>query len=345
MDLNVILNEITSGLTGEYDVDIHYLKEQMEKYKNHELSKEILRACGRITYDLLPEDKKKELKRVIDEDSKVTKTAIKKIRFNMFEGNIEKAFKLSEALVNKVDGVPIFDNDSASEYYSFDTTFEEILYEYYNRPQRTIRSAAIPYSEIYYIHGNLLFELKRIPEAQVYLEKSLRWNPASCPVAFEYIETFKAERKLDKFFELTKAQFKYAYKPEYMARCYRNLGFYFIEEEEYSVAVGCFLMSLIYEPDNKLAPSELYYIQSTAPEKYHEPTSEQLNQYAQEYGFPIGAPEAIIGLAHEYSKKALDDNKIDWAIYFLEIFCGLTEDETASQLLEQLKQQGASSEE
>ncbi len=45
-----IMRGITSGLTGNSKVDLAYLQEQMEKYKDHEMSKEILRACGRIMY-------------------------------------------------------------------------------------------------------------------------------------------------------------------------------------------------------------------------------------------------------------------------------------------------------
>lgn len=53
-------------------------------------------------YELIPDDQKKELERVIDNDAKGTEAAIKEIRFNVFEGNIETNFKLSEALVSKM---------------------------------------------------------------------------------------------------------------------------------------------------------------------------------------------------------------------------------------------------
>lgn len=65
MTYNEIMQEITSGLTGDYKKDCAYLKNQMEKYNNHNLSKEILRACGRLMFDILPDDKKEELSRVI----------------------------------------------------------------------------------------------------------------------------------------------------------------------------------------------------------------------------------------------------------------------------------------
>lgn len=37
-----IMNEITGGLTGNYDADLQYLEEQGQKYKDHEQAKEIL---------------------------------------------------------------------------------------------------------------------------------------------------------------------------------------------------------------------------------------------------------------------------------------------------------------
>ncbi len=58
MDFEKIMREITSGLTGDSGKDIKYLMDQMEKYKEHEMGKEIIRACGRLLYQCVPEDKK-----------------------------------------------------------------------------------------------------------------------------------------------------------------------------------------------------------------------------------------------------------------------------------------------
>lgn len=79
MNLDTILKEITAGLTGNSKDDLAYLKGQMENYKDHELSQEILRACGRLMYELIPEDKKKELENLIGNDAKGTEATIKEI--------------------------------------------------------------------------------------------------------------------------------------------------------------------------------------------------------------------------------------------------------------------------
>ena len=337
MELDIILQKIASGLSGDSEKDIKYLKEQSERYKKHKYAKEILRACGRLMYDCVPYDDKEKLSQAIQNDTKDMEATMKEIRFNVFEGDIEKAFKLSEALVAKIEQAPMFENDKVSEYFVFDNVFEEILYVYHNQPKKDVRQATIPYGEIFYMHGNLLFELKRISEAREYLKKALRWNPISCTIAFEYIETFKAENQLEKFYELTRKQFKYAYKSEDVARCYRNLGYYYIEKCEYSVAATCYVISMLYDEENQFAQSELYYIEHTAPEGYEKPTVELLEKYEEEYDLPRGADSDVIGLVNAYSHKALEDGQLELAAYFLEIFCDLTEDEDAIKLLEEIR--------
>lgn len=339
MTFEQILNEITSGLSGDNKRDIEYLQEQCEKYKDSEFSKEIIRACSRLMYELIPDDGKEELERILKNNAKSIEAMIKEIRFNVFEQNIDNALKLSKALVDKVEGAMMFENDTVSEYYTFDNLFEEILYCYHTKPQRAVRRATIPYSEIFFIYGNLLFEKKEYSLAREYLKKALRWNPASCTIAFEYIETFKAEKNFVDFYELTKNQFKYAYTPKDVARCYRNLGFYFVEIKEYTVASLCYTLSMMYDSDNKSAQSELYYIEHTAPEGYEKPTPELLEKYLEEYDLPSGADKDVIGLAYAYGQKAIQDGETEWAVYFLEIVCSLIEDDNLNKLLVQLKNQ------
>lgn len=49
-----IMQAITSGLTNDPKHDLPYLKEQLETYKDHPLGQEILRACGRLIWSMMP---------------------------------------------------------------------------------------------------------------------------------------------------------------------------------------------------------------------------------------------------------------------------------------------------
>lgn len=338
MSFDEIMREITSGMSGDNEKDIKFLEEQCEKYKNHKYSIEIIRACSRMMFELISEDEKSEFERLVKNDFKSIDAVIKEIRFNIFENNFEKAFELSTALVKKTESNMRFENDTVSEYFTFDNAFEEILYKYHNKPQKTIRHASVQYGEIFYIHGNLLFELKRIAEAREYLAKALRWNPASCTIAFEYIETFKLERKMADFYKLTVQQLKYAYLPKDVARCFRNLGYYYIEINEYSIAAACYYISLFYDGENTLAHSEMSYIEHIAPNGYKKPNVELIKQYNKQYDLPVGADEDVVGLSYAYGQGAIKEGYIDIAIFFLDIYCNLTHDERTIEQLEKLKE-------
>ena len=204
-----IMKEITAGLTGNPSKDVPYLQAKCDEYKDHELGKEIIRACGRLMYDMIPDDKKDELKKVMQKDSLGVESALKEIETNISEKNLERALKNAESLVCKIEAANLYQDDLVSEYHLFNEFFEEVLYGFLYKPTKQLRRAEqIPYTEIYLIYGSLLVEFKRIDEARKALQTGLRWNPIDFSIMAEYIETFKMEGDMDTFFEKTIDSFK-----------------------------------------------------------------------------------------------------------------------------------------
>ncbi len=105
MEFDQIMREITHGLTGDGEKDIQYLKEQMEKYKDHDMAKEILRACGRLLFKCIPEDKKAELSRVINNELTSYDSVLEEVRFKQHEKKYDEALALMEDLVRKFEAV------------------------------------------------------------------------------------------------------------------------------------------------------------------------------------------------------------------------------------------------
>lgn len=339
MDFDSIMKEVTGGLSGDNETDMTYLKEQMDKYKDHELGTEIIRACGRLFYELLPDDAKKDLAAALEKDDLGVEATLEEVRFNIYQKNFDKAEVLMSGLVKKVDELAeagMFQNDAVSEYYTFLELFEEILFRELHQPQKDIRHSDIPYAEIYLQYGSLLVDLKQIEKANEVLKKAVRWNPTNAKIAFEYAETFKMLGELDTFFELSKDIFKFAYKPSDVARCYRNLAFYFVEKELWSEAIGCNLMSMQYDNEAKNAQSELYYIQHITGGKVTEPTLDELREIALKYGFSVGADKDVLGLAYAYGNHFLREKQYDVARYFLTILYSLTDDEDIKNMLDQI---------
>jgi tetratricopeptide (TPR) repeat protein len=337
-DFDSIMREITAGMSGDAKTDIAYLMDQTEKYKNHEMGKEIIRACGRLMYELVSDDNKEALAKLFDNESAGIDAALEEVRFNIYKKAFDKALQIMEALVTKVEDLHAFEDDQVSEYHLFDEFFEEVLYQYRAEPEKDIRQAQIPYTEIYLLYGSLLVELKRIPDAREALKKGLRWNPVSFRITSEYIETYKMTGDLDPFFDLTKDAFKIAFRSADVARCYRNLGFYFVEKKLWSEAIACYLLSLQYERESTQAQSELYYINSVTDGKIPEPSIDQLKAYSEKYGFPLGADDDVLGLSVSYGRHCLEQNNPDAARYFLAIAYDLTDDEEIEKMIENLPQ-------
>lgn len=336
MDFEKIMREITSGLTGDGKKDIKYLMEQAEKYKDHEMGKEIVRAIGRLLFKCVPEDKRAEMDRLINNDLASWESVLEEVRFKQHEKKFDEALTLMEGLIRKFEDSNMFSDDQVSEYHCFNEFFEEALYKYHEEPTRELRHATYPLDVFYTQYGSLLVDLQRPKDAEAALVKALHWNPADVKIMFERAETRKVQGDMDGFFKMTLEAFKYAFRPKQVARCFRNLGFYFTEKELWEESVACHTMSLQYDNESNLAMSELYYIQQKAGKVIQPPKMDRLREISEQYGFPVGADQDVLGLSYHYGKLFAEQGNTEAARYCWEITYGLTDDEDIKKMLDKL---------
>lgn len=340
MEFDKIMSGITSGLTGDSEKDIQYLNEQMEKYKDHDLAKEILRACGRLQFKCIPENKKAELNRVINNELTSYESVLEEVRFKQHEKKYDEALALMENLVRKFEAANMFDDDHVSEYHCFNEFFEEALYRMNAKPSKELRRAGFPLDLIYMQYGSLLIDLKRPKDAAAALATAMRWNPADAVIALEHAEAYKLQRDMESFFKLTIAIFKYAFRPKQVARCFRNLGYYFTEKELWEESVACYTMSLQFEKESTLAMSELYYIQQKAGKMIPPPKMDVFRSISEMYGFPAGADPDVLGLSFAYGKYFAEKGDAAGARYCWQITYDLTDDEEIKRMIKALPDDG-----
>lgn len=336
MEFETIMSTITAGLTGDAQTDIDYLKQQIEEHRHHEFAQEITRACGRLLYQLMPQEDKAEYQTLMEREQMGMEATLEEIRFAVFRKDYKKAEEMLRSMIHKFESGGMFRNDQVTEYHSFYEPFEEVLYRFVDRPKKKLHNLELPYAQIYHEYGMLLLDLGRFAQARGILKRAAQWNPANAQIAFDYMETYKKMGDMETYFHLTQKIFLYAFRREDVARCYRNLGSYFVYQKEYQAAMGCYLMSMDFDTEDQSAPSELYYIQAVTRNTVTRPTQEELEQYAEEYGFPIGADQVVLGMAWKMANKYLDSEKYDAAVYYLKIVYDLTEDEEAKKKLNQI---------
>lgn len=335
MSYEEIMEQIKSGLTGNKPQDLRYLMEQVEKYKDHELGKEIEKECGRIMVPLLPREQLVEMAQAVEKDGLSIEVRLGEVHDAVVKKDFKKALAIVNELAEEADNNPMFQEDKVNVYFDFYETFEQMIYEQVNKPEKTVRRAEYPFAPIYLNQGSILVELGQAEEANAALAKAMKWNPVNMGIRSEYMETLKLLRRLDEYFEMCKESFKYAFRPADLARCYRNLGWYFIEKELYSAAIGVYILSIEYDKKSEGAQSEMFYIKEMDPEA-KAPTHEEMKLFSETFGFPVGPSPEVLQTAMGYGKFFMEKGEREGARYCLEIVYDLTGSEEIKKLLERL---------
>ena len=330
------MNEITGGLTGDADLDIAYLQEQMARYSGHELGKEVSRACGRMMFEIIPDENKEEFSRAVGNTQKAMNAAFGEAKYSIYKKDYDKALDILEAIIKNIESSDMYVNDSLSEYFSFADPFEKVLYEITAQSKKTVHEVAVPFAGIYRTYGSVLAEMRRYEEARAALEKARRWNPMNAQIAFAYGDLLKNAGELDRFYELTKEIFGFAFTSNAVARCYRNLGYFFSAKELYKEAIGCYLMSLEFDQESRSGQTELYNILRKTKGDVFEPTMDELREYGETYGFPIGPDPEVVSLAYALGKRFIDERDFELAEFFLNIAYELTGDPDIRMMIDTL---------
>ncbi len=336
IEYQIIVQGIMQRLTDDKQKNIAWLHTAMERYKDHPLGSEIIKACMRKLYELLPEDQREKLDQAIGKDMDSIEEQLNKIRTLIMNNKPEEAKPLMDALANKVDENPMFREDEVSQYFRFREWFEECLYRHMYQPKKEIHRAEFPYDDIYALQGSMYIDLNDLEKARECLRKALSWNPVNAQISFEYAETFKIAGDMETFFEESKKIQKISLHNRDVARFLRNTGYYFTETGKYKEAMMCFMRSLLFDGDSKTAKSEIDYLHQNFDIEIAMPDAEACREFAKQYGFDLGADNDLLGMLYAYGKHFMDEKQEDGAAYCFGILYELTDDPKIKNILGQL---------
>lgn len=326
-----IINEIKSNLGENKDLNKKYLSSQMDVYKNHPNNKEILNEISSMMWDCLSEFEKEEYNQIIENKTQLM-DILNEIAYEIENGKSKVALEKLDKFINKYQSP--FENYDDAEYHFFTNTLEELIFMRYIGSKNEIKYIPTnqPVLDLYYIYGFLLLEDKQFEKSEKYLKKAIKINPVSSRVILELSEIYKIHTyTYNKYYMFVSDALKYAYYPQDIARCYRQLGFYYIEENQMEIALALFIYSMEYELSPQ-AYSEINYIQSKNSElklNLDECINIIKNKNIQ-LGVNPFVLDTLYELADEYEKNRLYSQ----SIYYYEIIYDLTNDEN---ILEKIK--------
>lgn len=334
-ELEIIKEKIRSEMTGHAGHDIPYLQSMSYEYRNHPLRDEILKYCQ----ELMGSDES------VQPDSSVSLNInsrsvekfddeMEKLNFYIQKDELDRALDLADQMVIDLEDEEILDEEHY-EYHTFYDFFQETLYRHRFKPQKELRQADIPYSEIYYRHAYLLLKKQRFEKAEEALERALKWNPIEAKIHFLYAELFRQTGDTEKFLSVLRETYNNAYSLYDLSKIFSGLGYYLTEKEEYLQAKACYKLSLKYDDENEQAAEALKHLKE-ATDGLPDPTDEETADIVRVYGFETGASSDVIKLATDYGMALKDKKDYEGARELLEIADELQPDKKIEEVLDAL---------
>jgi tetratricopeptide (TPR) repeat protein len=297
--------KINSGLTGNYEQDAKYLMAQYKIYENHEDYEEISRAIRAFMYNLIPNDKAFALKKTTNNKTYI-ENILSKVENMMQKNDFNKALEVMEILINELEKtLEIFSDDDINEFHNFDEFFEEQIYMEVFKPMKKMRQMPWNFALAYLKYGIILFELKEFDKAKIFLKKANKINPINVYIMFELSEISKINKNWDEYIKITNKCLEYAYSSEGLARCYRNYGYYFIEQNDYETAIAAYCIAMIFSfgIGKKFPQLEMQYLRKLTRKTDAEIAYMLQNNLGEmvkklkKYNIQLGANKAILTLA------------------------------------------------
>ena len=333
-DFREIAQEIAAGFIGELEHDFEHLAAKLPEYADHPMYREIARYSQQYLNNGLSLEDQRLLEELANKKTNGMEETLEKINFALFQREIDKAFDMTESLVWEIENIPVCEDDAQVEYRRFNETFEQILYGKMFKPEREVRPLHLPYPETYMRYGGLLFELKRYDEAKAALIKGLHYNPLHFDLYAEYTESVKVTEEIEKYKEAALAGFDLAFRARNIARCYRNMAFYYADKELFEPSIACNTLSLRYE-DSDNARVEMFYAFAKTGERVILPDDEEIAKCAEEYGFPLVPNKLALCIAFQARYYHAQRGETDFEKYFEGILSEMARDRFALDFLEE----------
>ena len=329
-----IINEIKVNLGENKELNKKYLSSQMEKYVDHPYNKEIIREISRMMWDCLTEEEQMEFAEISEKESPIM-DILNDVSQDIEIGEYKIALEKLDKFIKNYPA--LFEDDKVSEYHFFTNPLEELLFYKYIGAEKIVRYIPDnkPVLDLYYIYGFLLLETNQYDKAEEYLKKAIKINPVSSRIILELCEIYKLHTyNYNKYFMYATDALKYAYMPQDIARSYRSLGYYYIEENQFETAFALFRYSMEYEL-NPMAYSEINYIQNK--DKSIDLSLDESMEIIKNKNIQLGVNPFILETLDEFINEYEENKLYGQTLYFLELKYNLTNDEKLIEEIEKIE--------
>lgn len=230
----------------------------------------------------------------------------KKAEEEMIVRNFDNAKKIFNEYIEYICKLK---EEKQENWLSFNNNVEFVLYFNNNRDMEKTYNVNYKMNIVYTYLGSMEFEFGNYDKAIEYLNQALQWNPFDFKATMELAETYKAKNDFKKYYLITLDSINLIYTEKDLARYYRNLGYYFIENKKWNLAKAVYLYSLKFENSNNVYQEIQYIVQSTGDDKL--PEKETLAEVLKENRIGTYISKDNLRIIDDLYKKAAEENQLD----------------------------------
>lgn len=216
--------------------------------------------------------------------------------------------------------------DENNTYYTFYNYVESLIFYNKYKPTKKLQSPTDNIADAYMMLGFINIETKKFGKAIEYLNKASEWNPVSPQIILERAFAYRSIGDLERYKAEIEKSYQYIYTSSFMARYYRELGFYYTTKKIYDLANALYTYSRTFV-DTELAKNELVYI---AKQENREPkfsTRDEINKLFTDYNIPLGISDTVVQMIFNESQNLLKENKnIELVKYLYRVLYDITLD-------------------
>ncbi|MBO5152025.1 MAG: hypothetical protein J6B73_07720, partial [Methanobrevibacter sp.] len=131
-----IIEDIKRNLGENNDLNRKYLISQIDIYKNHEYSTEIVKEISRMIWDCLTPQEQEEFARIIEEENPIKEILIE-VEFYIQNNDYETALEKLDTFMKT--NPKLYENDKVNEYHSFQNPLEELIFNEFIGCEKELR--------------------------------------------------------------------------------------------------------------------------------------------------------------------------------------------------------------
>lgn len=333
-ELKSLYIEIAKGITKNYETDIKYIAQQIETYRNHEHGGDIIRNLGILYYDLLPEGSKQDLIKVIQMDEENVHLLLFIAQYLVSQKELDKAHDILIIMLTEIETWEA--STTSKQFFSFDNLIEFFMYVQSYPSEKEIIRSKYPFHEMYRTMAAIEYSKKQFEQSLNTLQTALLHNPMDADLMLDIAEIHQAKGDQEQFFFYSKEALLCAYDAELLARCYRNIGSYFMQETKFDEAIASYYMSLIFEKHD-LALKALYRIYEITKQELDTPDLDVIKEVLECNSIQTGASTLVVDTLLQLAKEYDEMSEREQAIHYLEMAYQLTNDESLLPVIEEMK--------